>query len=60
LNGGFEEMALVKSDHIHDLDMEWVSLIKKARDLGYSREDVQKALLVIKESSKDEIQDTAV
>ncbi|MGO4543315.1 protein sinI [Paenibacillus sp. 2TAB23] len=53
-------MALVKSDHNHDLDMEWVDLIMKARALGYSREDVQKAILVLKESSKDDIQDTAV
>ncbi|WP_138752501.1 protein sinI [Paenibacillus sinopodophylli] len=53
-------MALVKSDHNQDLDMEWTRLIMKARQLGYSKEDVQKALLVLKESSKDDIQEAAV
>lgn len=53
-------MVLINSDDHQDLDLEWVALIMNARTLGYSKEDVQKALLILKESSNDEMQDAAV
>lgn len=53
-------MVLINSDDHQDLDLEWVALIMNARTLGFSKEDVQKALLILKESSNDEMQGTAV
>lgn len=53
-------MILIESENKQDLDDEWVALIMNARTLGFSVEDVRKVLLCLKESSKDEIQDTAV
>ncbi|MGM0880078.1 MAG: DNA-binding anti-repressor SinI [Bacillota bacterium] len=53
-------MVLVKSDDDQDLDTEWVALIMDARTLGLSKEDILKALHTLKESGKDEIQESAI
>lgn len=53
-------MVLVKSEDNQDLDMEWVALIKDARSLGFSKDDVRKVLLCLAESKGNDIQDAAV
>lgn len=53
-------MVLIESENNQGLDDEWVALIMNARTLGFNVEDVRKVLLCLKESSKDEMQDTAV
>ncbi|WP_081417100.1 anti-repressor SinI family protein [Paenibacillus sp. Soil522] len=53
-------MVLAKSENNQDLDMEWVALIMDARTLGLSKEDIRKALLLLKENGKDDMQETAV
>ncbi|RCW42717.1 DNA-binding anti-repressor SinI [Paenibacillus prosopidis] len=52
-------MVLFGSENKQVLDDEWVALIMNARTLGFSVEDVRKVLLCLKESGKDEMQDTA-
>ncbi|KRE51251.1 hypothetical protein ASG81_03555 [Paenibacillus sp. Soil522] len=59
-SGGHGYMVLAKSENNQDLDMEWVALIMDARTLGLSKEDIRKALLLLKENGKDDMQETAV
>lgn len=51
-------MGLVKSEDNQDLDLEWVALIKSARSMGFTIEDVRKVFLCL--SDKDDTQETAV
>jgi hypothetical protein len=60
MNGGHGDMVLVESGNNQELDKEWVTLIMNARKQGFSIEDVQKVLFCLKESGKDEIEETAV
>ncbi|CAM4113334.1 anti-repressor SinI family protein [Paenibacillus alkaliterrae] len=53
-------MVLVKSEDNQDLDKEWVALIKDARSMGFTKEDVRKVLLCLQESGKDDTKETAV
>ncbi|MNZ92590.1 Anti-repressor SinI [compost metagenome] len=50
-------MELIKSQ---ELDMEWVALMMKAKMIGYTKEDVRKALTVLKESNRADREETAV
>ncbi|WP_327205166.1 anti-repressor SinI family protein [Paenibacillus sp. Soil522] len=58
MNGGHKIMGLVKSEDNQDLDLEWVALIKSARSMGFTIEDVRKVFLCL--SDKDDTQETAV
>lgn len=37
-----------------ELDSEWVALIMNAKTKGFSKEDIRKVLLLLKESSNDD------
>ncbi len=53
-------MGLIKSENTQDLDLEWVALIKSARSMGFTKEDVRKVFLCLQESDKDDTQETSV
>jgi len=53
-------MVLTKAEDIQELDKEWVTLIMKARSLGFSTDDVRKVLHCLEESKGNDIQVTAV
>ncbi|WP_144376746.1 anti-repressor SinI family protein [Paenibacillus sp. FSL A5-0031] len=53
-------MVLAKAEDIQELDMEWVTLIMKARSLGFSKDEVRKVLLCLEESKDNDVQVTAV
>ncbi|WP_224723448.1 anti-repressor SinI family protein [Paenibacillus vietnamensis] len=53
-------MVLVNSEDYQDLDLEWVALMKNARAMGFSKEDVRKVLLCLQESGKPDNRETAV
>lgn len=51
---------MVDSTDNHDLDADWVALIMNARSLGFTKEDVRKVLLALKDNGQSEMQETAV
>jgi DNA-binding transcriptional MerR regulator len=45
-------MVSVKSDEYQQLDMEWVVLMKQAKAMGYTLEDIRHGLLILQESGQ--------
>ncbi|MBD2872030.1 hypothetical protein [Paenibacillus arenilitoris] len=53
-------MVLVPSEDHQELDMEWVTLIMRARSMGFNQDEVRKIIKVLAESGKDGMEETAV
>ncbi len=45
-------MVSGKSDGNQQLDMEWVELMKQAKAMGYTKEDVRHGILILQESGQ--------
>lgn len=53
MNGGLFKMIHTQLEN-QELDSEWVALIMNAKTKGFSKEDIRKVLLLLKESSNDD------
>lgn len=59
-NGGREVMTAIYSDNQQQLDMEWVELILLARTKGLTKDQIRKALSILTEEKRHELEESAI